>query len=67
LRRKARKAARVALRDRLFKIAMDNRLCASDFCSMQGKSDLFWLITAKDSLSEQVNIARLANKDEWTD
>ena len=67
LRTKAREAAREALTDRLFKIMMDNRLCMSDFQSMQCQSDLFWLITAKDSLSEQVNMARLANEEEWMD
>jgi hypothetical protein len=67
LRTKAREAAREVLTDRLLKIAMDNRLRTSDFRSMQGQSDLFWLIAAKDSLSEQVNIARLANKKEWMD
>ena len=67
LRTKAREAAREALTDRLFKIIMDNRLRASDFWSMQGQSDLFWLITAKDSLSEQVDMARSANKEEWMD
>ena len=63
----AQQAARETLTDRMFKIAMDNRLCGSDFQSMQGQSGLLLLITAKDSLSEQVNTARLANKKEWTD
>jgi hypothetical protein len=67
LRTKDREAAREALTDRLFKIVMDNRLRASDFQSMQGQYDLFWFIAAKDSLSEQVNIARLANEEEWGD
>jgi hypothetical protein len=67
LRTKAREAAREALTDRLLKISMDNRLRTSDFRSMQGQSDLFWLIAAKDSLSEQANIARLANEEEWGD
>ena len=66
-RTKAREAAREALTNRLFKIMMDNRLCMSDFWSMQSQSDLFWLITAKDSLREQMNMARLANEDEWMD
>jgi len=63
----ARQAAQEALTDRMFKIAMDNCLCGSDFWSMHGQSGLLLLITAKDSLSEQVNTARLANKKEWTD
>lgn len=63
----ARQAAWETLADRMFKIVMDNRLCGSDFQSMQGQSGLLLLITAKDSLSEQVNTARLANKKEWTD
>jgi len=60
-------AAQETLTDRMFKIAMDNRLCGSDFQSIQGQSGLLLLITAKDSLSEQINTAQLANKKEWTD
>ena len=67
LRTNAREAAQEVLTDKLFKIMMDNRLCMSDFWSIQSQSDLFWLITAKDSLSEQVNMARVANEEEWMD
>ena len=63
----AREAARETLIDRMFKIAMDNRLCGSDFQSMQGQSGSLLLITAKDSLSEQVITARLVNMKGWTD
>ena len=52
-----RQAARETFTDRMFKIAMDNRLRGSDFHSMQGQSGLLLLITAKDSLSEQINTA----------
>jgi hypothetical protein len=67
LRTEARKDARKTLTKRMLKIAMDNRLCSSDFRSIRGQSDLFFLITAKDSLAEQVETARSANKKDWTD
>ena len=62
LRTKARQDARETLTDRMLKIIMDNRLCMSDFQSMQGQLDLFLLITAKGSLHEQVNTAKLENQ-----
>ena len=34
---------------------------------MRDQSDLFSLLPAKDSLSEQVEMARLVNKKEWMD
>ncbi len=37
------------------------------FSVMGDQSDLFSLLPAKDSLSEQVEMARLVNKKEWMD
>jgi len=34
---------------------------------MRDQSDLFSLLTAKDSLNEEVEMARLVNKKEWMD
>ena len=67
LKTKAQEAAREALTDKLLKIVMDNCLCVSSFWSIRGQSDLFYLITAKDSLSEQVDMARSVKKEEWMD
>jgi hypothetical protein len=67
LRTEARKDARKTLAERMLKITMDNRLCSSDFPCVRSQSDLFFLITAKDSLVEQAETARSANKKDWTD
>jgi len=63
----ARKGAREILTDKLLKIAMDNRLCTSNHCSVQNQSDLFLLITAKDSLEEELKIAKEADMKDWMD
>ena len=63
----ARKGARKILTDKLLKIAMDNRLSMSRHWSVQNQSDLFLLITAKDSLDEELKIAKEADMKNWMD
>ena len=63
----AREGARKILTNKLLKIAMDNRLCMSSCWSVQNQSDLFLLITAKDSLEQELKLVKEADMKDWTD
>ena len=63
----ARKGARKILTNKLLKIAMDNRLCMSSHWIVEHQSDLFSLITAKDSLEEELKIAKEVDMKDWMD
>jgi len=63
----AREGARKILTNKLLKIAMDNCLRMSSHWSVHNQSDLFSLITAKDSLEEELKIAEEMDMKDWTD
>jgi len=63
----ARTGARKILTNKLLKIAIDNCLCMSSHWSVQNQSDLFSLITAKDSLGEELKLVKEADMKDWMD
>jgi hypothetical protein len=63
----AREGARKILTNKLLKIAMDHCLCMWSHWSVQNRSDLFSLITAKDSLEEELKIAQEVDMKDWMD